>query len=83
MQIAEIRTTKKRKIRHKKERWKLKTVDFHLPPLCPVSLGFSFNLKRIGRRGLECRAGEGAGEGVKEKLGGWGGVRGSAAVLLQ
>ena len=57
-------------------------MDFHLPPLCPVSLGFSFNLKRIGRRGLGCRAAEGAGEGV-EKRGGWGGVRGGAAGLLQ
>lgn len=35
-------------------------MDFHLPPLCPVFLGFSFNLKRIGRRGLGAEGGEGS-----------------------
>lgn len=37
-------------------------MDFHLPPLCSVSLGFSFNLKRIGRRGLGCGGREGGGK---------------------
>lgn len=40
-------------------------MDFHLPPLCPVSLGFSFNLKRIGRR----RRGFGGGEGGWRSMG--------------
>jgi hypothetical protein len=66
-----IANSKKKKIRHEKERQKLKTVDFRLPPLCPVPLGFSFNLKRIGRRGWGVQAEVGGVVYSLKEPGGW------------